>query len=532
MHGRPRQFSVLLDATVGALCEASGARGPFKSGATYLVERARSLASYGITSGATLEDMMGGLRGGGCCPSKPQDGQESGLLQSVPPPVDIDEVEMHVSRVVPSSAASSSMPERMRGQTDRRLAEAEKRVAESEARAENDRLHDECDRLHKENETLKAENSRLKLRMEADAIFDTIDADHDGFLSLDELRRHLVTRGGTDSEIRALFSKLDADKDDRITKEELRVGMEGAKTSNDNSRDILLRALEPAEISTPVYPTLEDKDVRECINRIPDKDRRRILHEAVRATQDDRSSGVKHSVDGYAGAEYLFFPTAATSMPRLHPQWWGVSKEQLIEFKAEVRRAIQRGDIKPNPDPNDKRYYSMNKFNSESVGPNMHQVTLGLIKPMTRQADSLLPGLSYALIKNLKTGGLPCELFISHAWDEGVFEFINNALKYWPDGVEAAYSTHRPAMLMCLRAKRVLSSRSLSPAAEHPLCAFEADRPRSRSCRCAYSLLPLQSTEPEHHQAARRRHPRCLALPPRPLRYPAPAPHDHACQLE
>jgi len=27
---------------------------------------------------------MGGLRGGGCCPSKPQDCQESGLLQSVP----------------------------------------------------------------------------------------------------------------------------------------------------------------------------------------------------------------------------------------------------------------------------------------------------------------------------------------------------------------------------------------------------------------------------------------------------------------
>jgi len=105
VHGRPRQFSVLLDATVGALCEASGARGPFKSGATYLVERARSLASYGITSGATLEDMMGGLRGGGCCPSKPQDCQESGLLQSVPPPVDIDAVEMHVSRVATELAA-------------------------------------------------------------------------------------------------------------------------------------------------------------------------------------------------------------------------------------------------------------------------------------------------------------------------------------------------------------------------------------------------------------------------------------------
>lgn len=210
-------------------------------------------------------------------------------------------------------------------------------------RAENDSLHEENDRLHAENEALRAENSRLKLRMEADAIFDAIDADHDGFLSPDELRRHLVTRGRSDSEIRSLFSELDSDQDGRITKEELRAGMERPKTS-DKSLEMLLRALEPAEASTFVYPTLEDKDVRESVKRIADRERRRHFERAVEATLEDRSSGVKHSADGCAGAEYLFFPTGAASVPRLHPQWWGVSKEQLVEFKSEVRRAIQRGD--------------------------------------------------------------------------------------------------------------------------------------------------------------------------------------------
>ena len=32
-----------------------------------------------------------------------------------------------------------------------------------------------------------------------------------------------------------------------------------------------------------------------------------------------------------------------------------------------------------------------------------------------------------------------CELFFSHAWDEGVFELIDNALGAWPAGCQGAY---------------------------------------------------------------------------------------------
>ena len=37
------------------------------------------------------------------------------------------------------------------------------------------------------------------------------------------------------------------------------------------------------------------------------------------------------------------------------------------------------------------------------------------------------------------TGGLRCDLFFSHAWDEGVYEFIDSALKHWPENCHGAY---------------------------------------------------------------------------------------------
>ena len=62
----------------------------------------------------------------------------------------------------------------------------------------------------------------------------------------------------------------------------------------------------------------------------------------------------------------------------------------------------------------------------------MYQVTNGLIKPLTEN-HSQLPGLSYAVLRNFERGGLRCVLFFSHAWAEGVYEFIRNALMAWPD---------------------------------------------------------------------------------------------------
>ena len=68
----------------------------------------------------------------------------------------------------------------------------------------------------------------------------------------------------------------------------------------------------------------------------------------------------------------------------------------------------------------------------------MHQVNEGLIKPCTAE-HAQLPGASYAVLRNLRTCGLRCDLFFSHAWDEGVYEFIDSALKHWPENCHGAY---------------------------------------------------------------------------------------------
>ena len=68
----------------------------------------------------------------------------------------------------------------------------------------------------------------------------------------------------------------------------------------------------------------------------------------------------------------------------------------------------------------------------------MHQVNNCVIKPVT-EAFEALPGTSWSLMENMATDGLECTLFISHAWDEGVYEFASNALASWPDDCEGAY---------------------------------------------------------------------------------------------
>lgn len=67
------------------------------------------------------------------------------------------------------------------------------------------------------------------------------------------------------------------------------------------------------------------------------------------------------------------------------------------------------------------KFYPTSKFDSLHIGPNMHHVNAGLIRPYTQAPDDMygIRGLSFAVMKNSVTAGLNCDLFISHAWDEG-----------------------------------------------------------------------------------------------------------------
>merc|ERR1712224_869859 len=68
----------------------------------------------------------------------------------------------------------------------------------------------------------------------------------------------------------------------------------------------------------------------------------------------------------------------------------------------------------------------------------MHQVNTQFIKAQTDGTANPMPWVSYALQQNSEEG-LECDIFISHAWDEGVFQFGETTLRRWPADCEGAY---------------------------------------------------------------------------------------------
>ena len=62
----------------------------------------------------------------------------------------------------------------------------------------------------------------------------------------------------------------------------------------------------------------------------------------------------------------------------------------------------------------------------KDFGPSIYTVNEQYIKPVTAQAGKM----SWALMMN--PDGLDCHLFVSHAWQEGIFEFLSKVLASWP----------------------------------------------------------------------------------------------------
>eukprot|EP00438_Fugacium_kawagutii_P003975 Skav228317 [mRNA] locus=scaffold3455:892:1440:+ [translate_table: standard] len=66
-------------------------------------------------------------------------------------------------------------------------------------------------------------------------------------------------------------------------------------------------------------------------------------------------------------------------------------------------------------------------------GPSIYIVNDQYIKPVTRDAGMM----SWALMRHPE--GLDCDLFISHAWQEGIFEFLTKVKHSWPQGMRTAW---------------------------------------------------------------------------------------------
>ena len=107
-------------------------------------------------------------------------------------------------------------------------------------------------------------------------------------------------------------------------------------------------------------------------------------------------------------------------------QKWGVTKDDLHQFRRLVMNAILEQRILPTErDPFDP--------NDFTKGPSMYTVNEQYIKPVTHQAGDA----SWSLMKHPE--GMEVNLFITHGWAEGIFEFVDKVISSWPSRATAAY---------------------------------------------------------------------------------------------
>ncbi|CAE7247571.1 unnamed protein product [Symbiodinium necroappetens] len=110
------------------------------------------------------------------------------------------------------------------------------------------------------------------------------------------------------------------------------------------------------------------------------------------------------------------------------PDRWCITRSDLKYLGQEVRKAIQSGEIRPPDDGSDDFQASDTRY-----GPSIYTVNKQHIMPVTERFGKV----SWALLQH--PDGLDCDLFISHAWQEGVFEFLSKVLHSWPADARHAW---------------------------------------------------------------------------------------------
>ena len=115
---------------------------------------------------------------------------------------------------------------------------------------------------------------------------------------------------------------------------------------------------------------------------------------------------------------YLGEYVSCSKAPETNPRY-----QDLAFLCREVCSALRCGQILPGAEDDA----------SEAYGPSIYTVNEQYIKPVTQQAGKM----SWALMRH--RDGLECELFISHAWQEGVFEFLAKVRHSWPRSVQTAW---------------------------------------------------------------------------------------------
>jgi len=176
---------------------------------------------------------------------------------------------------------------------------------------------------------------------------------------------------------------------------------------------------EDEEEETCVEEEYDDEDIEAIEERHAYRSKFKSLGTLIHVTQAFRRARTIKSLPRLPPAE-------AAKMPglQLHstvpPHKWCITRNDLDEFEHRVRVAWMAGKIPDNPKfPNPHH-------NNPRVGPNIHQVNKHFIRPVTKRAGSM----AYSLM--LHPEGLECDVFATHCWAEGCFEFCEKVRRSWP----------------------------------------------------------------------------------------------------
>ncbi|CAK9080339.1 unnamed protein product [Durusdinium trenchii] len=105
------------------------------------------------------------------------------------------------------------------------------------------------------------------------------------------------------------------------------------------------------------------------------------------------------------------------------PARWCVTRGDVRQLQREIHAAIARGSLQTDGSEDDGNSSCAGRH---EFGPSIYIVNEQYIKPVTAEAGKM----SWALMRNPE--GLDCDLFVSHAWQEGIFEFLSKLRGSWP----------------------------------------------------------------------------------------------------
>ncbi|CAK8989230.1 unnamed protein product [Durusdinium trenchii] len=117
------------------------------------------------------------------------------------------------------------------------------------------------------------------------------------------------------------------------------------------------------------------------------------------------------------------------------PSRWCVSRADLQALQRQVANAIQEGWLPGKESSSDESSPDSleEEAEEEEFGPSIYTVNEHYIKPVTLRAGKM----SWALMMHPE--GLNCDVFVSHAWQEGIFEFLYKVFWSWPPRARHAW---------------------------------------------------------------------------------------------